>query len=462
MKAKADRLRVPKGIRGPRTAPGSRETGAKTKQARPAALEVSELRYRRLFETAQDGILILDAGTGAITDVNPFLMAMLGYTREEFIDKKLWEVGAFRDIEASKDAFEALQKDKYIRYENLPLKAKDGGLVQVEFVSNVYPAGEESVIQCNIRDITARAHVEQARHAEHELFLKTFHISPVPSVLTKLPERTIVDINPAFEAEFGYERAEAIGRSIAEFGLWADPAEGEQVEQVLLKNRQVRQYEFQFKTKSGNAGYAMFYSAISDQLEGEFVITQIMDVTERHRAEQKVLESEAVFREQSVRDHLTGLFNRRYLEETLERELRRATRGRHSVGVIMLDVDGFKGFNDTRGHAAGDEVLRALGALLIRHVRAEDIPSRFGGDEFILVLPDASRDITSERAALVCELARQLDVRLDGESLQAITLSAGVASFPENGSTAAEVLRAADAALYRAKSQGHGGLVMAE
>ena len=124
------------------------------------SLEVSELRYRRLFEAAQDGILILDARTGAITDVNPFLIDMLGYSRDEFIDKKLWEVGAFKDIQASKDAFETLQNEKYIRYEDLPLKAKDGHLVQVEFVSNVYSMNSEKVIQCNIRDITDRKKAE--------------------------------------------------------------------------------------------------------------------------------------------------------------------------------------------------------------------------------------------------------------------------------------------------------------
>ena len=88
-------------------------------------LKESEIRFRRLFETAQDGILILDADTGMITDVNPYLMNMLGYSRKEFVKKKLWEVGAFTDIEASQDAFEALQENEYIRYEDLPLKAKD-------------------------------------------------------------------------------------------------------------------------------------------------------------------------------------------------------------------------------------------------------------------------------------------------------------------------------------------------
>ncbi len=124
-------------------------------------MEESELRYRRLFEAAQDGILILDAKTGMIEDVNPYLIKMLGYTREEFIRKKIWEVGAFRDIGANKDAFKELQEKDYIRYEDLPLRRKDGRLAQVEFVSNVYLVGEEKVIQCNIRDITERKEGEK-------------------------------------------------------------------------------------------------------------------------------------------------------------------------------------------------------------------------------------------------------------------------------------------------------------
>lgn len=124
-------------------------------------LKESELRYRRLFEAALDGILLLNAETGMIEDVNPYLIQMLGYSREEFVEKKLWEVGAFKDVEASKVAFEALQENEYIRYEDLPLKAKDGSLVDVEFVSNVYLVGNEKVIQCNIRDITARRLTEE-------------------------------------------------------------------------------------------------------------------------------------------------------------------------------------------------------------------------------------------------------------------------------------------------------------
>jgi two-component system, cell cycle sensor histidine kinase and response regulator CckA len=125
------------------------------------ALRDSEARYRRLFETAQDGILILDAHSGLIIDVNPFLITLLDYPREEFIGKALWDIGPFRNIEASKAAFRELQDKEYIRYENLPLEARDGRRINVEFVSNVYGVNGGSVIQCNIRDITARRRAEQ-------------------------------------------------------------------------------------------------------------------------------------------------------------------------------------------------------------------------------------------------------------------------------------------------------------
>lgn len=126
------------------------------------ALQASELRYRRLFESAKDGILILDADTGQIVDVNPFLIEMLGYTKEELMGKELWEIGVFKDVVASKAAFLELKSHGYIRYEDLPLKTHHGIVKQVEFVSNSYLAGRTRVIQCNIRDITERKLAEAA------------------------------------------------------------------------------------------------------------------------------------------------------------------------------------------------------------------------------------------------------------------------------------------------------------
>ncbi len=126
------------------------------------ALKASEIRYRRLFKTTKDGILILDADTGRITDANPFLQDLLGYSHAELAGKMLWEIGPFRDIAASRRAFSKLQKKKYIRYENLPLETKGRLHRQVEFISNVYRVNGTKVIQCNIRDITARHQAEEA------------------------------------------------------------------------------------------------------------------------------------------------------------------------------------------------------------------------------------------------------------------------------------------------------------
>jgi PAS domain S-box-containing protein len=131
--------------------------------AAESRLRDSEVRYRRLFEAARDGILILDAGTGKITDANQFLAALLGYRKEELLGQELWQIGLFRDIEASRAAFRQLLERGRISYSHLPLQTKDGRQVEVEFVSNIYPEDGKTVIQCNIRDITERAHLERAK-----------------------------------------------------------------------------------------------------------------------------------------------------------------------------------------------------------------------------------------------------------------------------------------------------------
>lgn len=142
------------------------------------ALASSEMRYRRLFETAKDGVLILDAETGKIVDANPFLIEMLGYTKEQFIEKAIWEIGAFKDIVANKENFVELQRKEYVRYEDLPLETALGETVEVEFISNVYLVDNKKVIQCNIRNITDRKIAEELIHtllAEKELILKEVH-----------------------------------------------------------------------------------------------------------------------------------------------------------------------------------------------------------------------------------------------------------------------------------------------
>ncbi len=174
---------------------------------------------------------------------------------------------------------------------------------------------------------------------------------------------------------------------------------------------------------------------------------------------QQLALNEARLQELSIRDHLTNLFNRRYLEETLEREIQRAIRTQHPLGVIMLDVDHFKLINDSLGHAAGDIVLQELGKFLAGQIRQSDIACRYGGDEFVLILPDTSRDITKERAEHLQEGVKHLAIKHENEIT--ISISQGVAVFPDDGSTGETILKSADTALYRAKRDGSNLVVMA-
>jgi diguanylate cyclase (GGDEF)-like protein/PAS domain S-box-containing protein len=157
---------------------------------------------------------------------------------------------------------------------------------------------------------------------------------------------------------------------------------------------------------------------------------------------------------QSIRDPLTNLFNRRYLQETLERELSRSQRYKLPLGVIMADIDHFKQFNDSLGHDAGDGALQELGRLLQAKIRREDIACRYGGDEFAIVLPGASLEVTQGRAEHIREAVRQMSAHQDGRIIGRFSLSFGVATFPEHGTTVKDLVQAADAALYRAKKAG--------
>jgi diguanylate cyclase (GGDEF)-like protein len=159
---------------------------------------------------------------------------------------------------------------------------------------------------------------------------------------------------------------------------------------------------------------------------------------------------------------VTGLFNRRYLEETLDREVHRAARSAQGLGIIMLDLDHFKRFNDTFGHDAGDLVLKNVGTFLSKNTRADDIACRYGGEEFVLVLPNASLEATEMRAQKMREDAKQLSIVHLGKSLGNVSISIGVAAFPAHGVSPVQLMAKADAALYQAKKAGRDRVVVAD
>lgn len=182
--------------------------------------------------------------------------------------------------------------------------------------------------------------------------------------------------------------------------------------------------------------------------------TRLGAVAERIAVALANLRLKETLRAQSIRDPLTGLFNRRYLEETLVRELSRAERERSTIGVIVVDVDHFKRFNDLHGHQAGDSVLHDVGCALSAGLRRSDVPCRYGGEEFVLILPGASLAQAAERAETLRVAISRLQVSHGGTPLEAITASFGVAAYPEHGDEAKRLVGSADRALYVAKASG--------
>ena len=321
----------------PRPTPSALEAAQAARASAEAAadaLRVSELRYRRLFEAARDGILILDSQTGRIIDANPFMAELLGYSHDEFLGKELWEIGLLRDKQTSQEAFQKLQQESCIRYENLPLENRNGERREVEFVSNLYRENGHAVIQCNIRDNTDR------KAAEREA-----------------------------EAVRGRVLAEAVSR--------AD------------------------------------------------------------------------------HDPLTGLFNHRAFYKRLEEETVRASREALSLAVVVLDLDNFKFFNDVYGHAVGDEVLRSVAERLRAVCRPYDVVARFGGDEFALLLVGIGSATHAEIAARLRGQTGDLSFLPEGhDAAIPVTLSVGVALFPDQSLERMEVVHLADTRLLRAKTGG--------
>ena len=207
---------------------------------------------------------------------------------------------------------------------------------------------------------------------------------------------------------------------------------------------------------------AFFFLLLVGTLVTMAVIIRQSYLEKIHLQTRQLIDSEARLREMSIRDPLTGLFNRRYLEELLGLEMIRAMRKGYPIGMIMLDIDNFKKYNDLHGHAAGDAVLVQLGSFLRSKVRASDVTCRYGGEEFILILPEASLEKTQLRAEQICAQATRLQFNYQERVLEPVTLSVGVAVFPAHGATQEVLLKAVDNALYRAKAAGRDRVVVAE
>ena len=261
-------------------------------------MRTSEEKFRRLFETAQDGIILLEARTGKITDINPFIEKLLGYSHQELLGKKLWEIGPFQYAFTSQDAFRELQRKGYIRYEDLPLETKDGHRRDVEFVSNVYQVGDRKVIQCNVRDITERKRIELVLKASEDRSRRAFDEGPVGMALAD-KQYHFLQANPAFCRMLGYTEQEIKKLTFKDITHPADlKASIENVQDLEKGTLSVYKTEKRYLTKKKDVIWgALTLSTVHDQgIEFQSFLVMIEDITQRKQGEEKILASEARYR----------------------------------------------------------------------------------------------------------------------------------------------------------------------
>jgi PAS domain S-box-containing protein len=268
--------------------------GARMEQA----LRASELSYHRLFEAAQDGILILDVDTGRINDVNPFLIKLLGFSHGEMVGKTVGEISPFKDIWSNKVMLERLQEDGYVRYHDLPLETRDGRKIAVEFVSNVYQAGDKKVIQCNIRDITERKRAEEAFRESEQRFRALFEGAHEGIFQSTLGGQFHL-ANTALARMLGYASSQELIAGVTDIGRQLNVALGVRAEfqRQISERGEVQNFEFQARRKDGATIWLSENAHAVRDASGAVLYYDgmLQDITERKRAEEAVRESERRF-----------------------------------------------------------------------------------------------------------------------------------------------------------------------
>jgi len=458
------------------------------------SLRASESRYRRLFETARDGILLLNADTGQIEDVNPYLIEMLGYTHAEFLGRKLWEVGTFADVPNSKEMFREVQVNGYVRYEDLPLRTRSGVRVDVEFVSNSYDCDGVKVIQCNIRDITER---KQADDRIRRLSRVRAVLSGINGAIVRIRDRdelfreacriaisagefvlarvVMLDAGGMARLAATTDADPRLFQSILdEYNL--DPRHSESLIAVALGSAQPivandvasdpRIPNRAALTRLGNYALAVLPLVVDKRIVGAFMLRArdpgMFDEDEMrlllemaadmafaldHIGKSERLDYLALY------DVLTGLANRTLFLERLDQLVLAVGPSGTKVALVVADMERLRSVNDSLGRQAGDAVVRRLAERLEADAGKANV-ARIGADHFAVVFPAVKgRSEVTRRINALWQACLAEPFRTAGAELR-MAAKAGVALFPGDGTGAELLLGNAEAALVEAKKSG--------
>jgi diguanylate cyclase (GGDEF)-like protein/PAS domain S-box-containing protein len=472
------------------------------------SLRESERFWKSILEAVGVGVMVINKANGRITQVNSAAEAMIGRPREEIIDQTREQFFICPD-----PAGQAASQRPGAAASEAQLRRVDGTLMPIWKTAAPILLDQVTYVLVSFVDLTEQRRAEVAlTEANRELQAAMARVEQTNreiSLIGKLTELLQICASPEeafpiisrFAGELFPQAAGALyllnssNNLLTSMCQWGEVQAGEPLFTPIdcWGLRQGRPYACGTSPDNviaprclhiakGRRGdyYCVPLSAQNETLgllylektaaEGEAAAVVSLSASSQKLAQTLAehislslsnLKLRETLRHQAIRDSLTGLFNRRYLTETLEREIARAQRRQTGLGVIMLDVDHFKRFNDTYGHEAGDRLLAVLGRYLQHAVRAEDIACRYGGEEFTLILPEITPEALWERAEQIRAGAKELEVLHQGKLLGEVTISLGLSYYPQHGQTSEALLQAADTALYQAKQSGRNRVVMA-
>jgi diguanylate cyclase (GGDEF)-like protein/PAS domain S-box-containing protein len=473
------------------------------------ALKESEQKFRAIFDKASDGMFLLDLKTRKFLMCNAKCLQTLGYAQEEFLNLEIPDIHPPDELPLIFEEIAKFMKGEEGVRHDLRFRRKDGSFFFSDLSPSLVTLAGRKFILIVYRDITERKKTEEEKRQANEqltvLVKKLEDRNTQNIILSEMREMlqacsTMEEAGPIIRslmeklfpnsegALFMMSPSRSDLESVARWGDFPEDVDDNvfapeacwalrRGRTYIVENMSVGPLCPHLKhppatayvclpliAKSDVLGLLHLRNRKSTQIQSEQnVISDLKDMavilSEYLSLSIANIQLNERLARESVRDPLTGLFNRRFMIESLIREIKRAERNQTQVGIIMADIDHFKQFNDKYGHAAGDIVLAKMGSFFKTRIRSSDVACRYGGEEFVFFLPESSAENTFKRADRMREEVKNLEVHYGGELLASITLSMGISTYPDQGSNAEDLLRVADAALYKAKQEGRDRVI---
>jgi diguanylate cyclase (GGDEF)-like protein/PAS domain S-box-containing protein len=418
------------------------------------ALERSERRYRELYDNLRDGFAVVNL-KGKITEWNRAFQEMLGYSEKEirklsyeYITPERWRDPEAKIVEEQvvTRGYSDLYEKEYIR--------KDGSVFPVSLRTYLIrnDRGKPTGMWAFARDISDRKKAIEALRQSEEKYRTLFEDSRDAIAITDR-DGTFQDVNKAMLDLFGYQKEQMMRMKFQD--LYVDPADVARFQHEIERKGSLRDHEANLLKKGGKVMRCLLIATQRRSEEGTIRGYQgiVRDITAQKVMEEALRESEKRYKELSITDDLTGLFNQRHFYNQLRAEIERIQRYRHPLALLLLDVDNFKIYNDTYGHLAGDKVLAKLGQVIRSSIRKTDSGYRYGGEEFTVILTETrghDAGVAAER--LRKRFADEIFFPVPLEPVR-VTVSVGIADY-HDGEEIASFVKRADQNMYEAKAKG--------